>query len=344
MAQIGFFDADRRLDVLSAKGDPLVKIKQVVPWDDFRLDIEAVALTPEKDKKSKAGRKPTDCLILFRMLILQALYNLSDDQIEYQVRDRLSFMRFLGLDFEDRVPDGTTLWLFREKLTKAGLIDDLFARFEQHLAAKGYAAEGGQMIDATIVEVPIQRNTREENKEVKAGKTPEAWEKKPAKNRQKDTDARWTKKRGKSFYGYKNHVNVDAKHKFIRAYEVTDASVHDSQVFDDLLDGDTSRECYADSAYRSEKTESELKERGITSQICERGTRGHPLNEAQKEANREKSKVRARAEHVFGAQEMAPGGRLVRTIGSARAKVKIALQNFCYNIKRLVIVERMAAA
>lgn len=344
MAQIGFFDADRRLDVLSAKGDPLVKIKQVVPWDDFRLDIEAVALTPETDKKSKAGRKPTDCLILFRMLILQALYNLSDDQIEYQVRDRLSFMRFLGLDFEDSVPDGTTLWLFREKLTKAGLIDDLFARFEQHLAAKGYAAEGGQMIDATIVEVPIQRNTREENKEVKAGKTPEAWEKKPAKNRQKDIDARWTKKRGKSFYGYKNHVNVDAKHKFIRAYEVTDASVHDSQVFDDLLDGDTSRDCYADSAYRSEKTESELKERGITSQICERGTRGHPLNEQPKEANREKSKVRARAEHVFGAQEMAPGGRLVRTIGSARAKVKIALQNFCYNIKRLVIVERMAAA
>ena len=122
MAQIGFFDADPRLNVLSAKGDPLVKIKSVVPWDDFRPDIEAVALTPKADKKSKAGREPTDCLILFRMLILQALYKLSDDQIDYQVRDRLSFMRFLGLDFEDSVPDGTTLWLFREKLTKAGLI------------------------------------------------------------------------------------------------------------------------------------------------------------------------------------------------------------------------------
>lgn len=344
MAQIGFFDADRRLDVLSAKGDPLVKIKHVVAWEDFRSDIEAVALKPEADKKSKAGRKPIDCLILFRMLILQALYNLSDDQIEYQVRDRLSFMRFLGLDFEDRVPDGTTLWLFREKLTKAGLIDRLFTRFEQSLAAQGYAAEGGQMIDATIVEVPIQRNTREENEQVKAGQTPEDWEKKPAKNRQKDKDARWTKKRGKSFFGYKNHVNVDAKHKFIRAYEVTDASVHDSQMLGDLLDADTSRDCYTDSAYRSAKTENELKERGTASQICERGTRGHPLDEAQKEANREKSKVRARVEHVFGAQEMAPGGRIVRTVGSLRAKVKIALQNFCYNIRRLVIAERMAAA
>jgi len=173
MAQIGFFDADRRLDVLSAKGDPLVKIKQVVPWDNFCADIEAIALKPAAEKKSKAGRKSIDCLILFRMLILQALYDLSDDQIEYQVRDRLSFMRFLGLDFEDSVPDGTTLWLFREKLIKAGLIDQLFARFEHYLAAKGCAAEGGQMIDATIVEVPIQRNTREESGQVKADKTTE---------------------------------------------------------------------------------------------------------------------------------------------------------------------------
>ena len=200
------------------------------------------------------------------------------------------------------------------------------------------------MIDATVVKVPIQSNTREENKDVKAGKTPEAWEKKPAKNRQKDKDARWGKKHGKSFYGYKNHVNVDARHKFIRAYEVSDASVHDSQVLDDLLDADTSRACYADSAYRSEETESKLKKHGTTSQIHERGARGHPLDEAQKEANREKSKVRARVEHVFGAQEMAPGGRLVRAIGDVRAKTKIALQNLCYNIRRLIIVERMAAA
>ena len=163
------------------------------------------------------------------MLVLQSLYNLSDEQIEYQVRDRLSFTRFLGLGFEDRIPDGTTLWLFREKLAEAGLIDKLFERFGQHLEAKGYIARGGQMVDATIVPVPRQRNSREENEQVKAGTTPEAWKKKPAKNRQKDKDARWTKKHGHSFFGYKNHVNADARHKLIRDYAVTDASMHDSQ-------------------------------------------------------------------------------------------------------------------
>jgi IS5 family transposase len=104
------------------------------------------------------------------------------------VRDRLSFTRFLGLGIEDGIPDGTTLWLFGETLAKAGLIEKLFERFGQHLEAKGYITRGGQMVDATIVPVPKQRNSRDENADVKAGKTPEAWEKNPAKNRQKDAE------------------------------------------------------------------------------------------------------------------------------------------------------------
>ena len=183
MGQFGFFDANNRLDALSAKGDPLEAIAALVPWESFRADIEAVVLTPEETKKSKAGRKPIDAIVMFRMLILQSLYNLSDDQAEYQVGDRLSFTRFLKLGIEDRIPDGTTLWLFREKLAKAGLIETLFERFGQHLEAKGYIARGGQMVDATIVAVPKQRNTREQNEAVKAGQTPEDWERKPAQNR-----------------------------------------------------------------------------------------------------------------------------------------------------------------
>ena len=185
MGQLGFFDADRRLSALSEKGDPLEAIAALVPWESFRADIEAVALTPEEAKKSKAGRKPLDALVLFRMLVLQALYNLSDEQIEYQVRDRLSFMRFLGLRFEDGAPDGTTLWLFREKLARTGLIETLFDRFDRHLDAKGYMARGGQMVDASIVPVPKQRNTRDENEMIKRGETPPAWEEKLAKNRAK---------------------------------------------------------------------------------------------------------------------------------------------------------------
>src|ERR1017187_483976 len=345
MGQLGFFDADKRLTALSAKGDPLEAIDLLVPWESFRGDIEAAVLTPETERKSTAGRKPIDAIVLFRMLILQSLYNLSDEQVEYQVRDRLSFTRFLRLGIEGSIPDGTTLWLFRETLAKAGLIEKLFERFGQHLEAKGYIARGGQMVDATIVPVPKQRNSSDENDDVKAGKTPRAWKKDPSKNRQKDKDARWTKKHGKSFYGYKNHVNADARHKLIRQYDVTDASVHDSQKFDGLLNKtNTSADVYADSAYRSAETEAKLKVRGLRSRIHQRASRNPPLSKAPEKAKRKKSKIRARVEHIFGAQQTSPGGRIIRTIGIARAKAKIGLQNLAYNIRRLVTLERMATA
>jgi IS5 family transposase len=345
MGQLGFFDADKRLAALSAKGDPLEAIDRLVPWESFRADIEAAVLTPDEMRKSSAGRKPLDAIVLFRMLVLQALNNLSDEQVEYQVGDRLSFTRFLRLGIEDRIPDGTTLWLFREKLAKAGLIEKLFDRFDQHLGAQGYIARGGQIVDATIVAVPRQRNTREENEAIKVGQTPEDWEKHPAKNRQKDKDARWTKKHGKSFYGYKNHVNADAKHKLIRRYEVSDAAVHDSQKLEGLLNkGNTSRDVFADSAYRSAETEATLKAQGFKSRIHVRAARSHPLSKTEEEANRKKSRVRARVEHVFGAQQISPGGRIVRTIGIVRARAKIGLQNLVYNIRRLVTLERMAVA
>src|SRR5512147_1798968 len=151
MGQLGFFDANKRLSALSKKGDPLEAIDRLVPWATFRADLESVVLTPDEAKKSNAGRKPFDAILMFRMLILQSLDNLSDGEGEYQVRDRLSFTRFLGLGIEDRSPDGTTLWLFREKLAKAGRIEQLFDRFDRHLGAKGYIARGGQIVDATLV-------------------------------------------------------------------------------------------------------------------------------------------------------------------------------------------------
>ena len=337
MGQLGFFDADNRLTALSAKGDPLEAIDRLVPWESFRGDIEAAVLTAETERKSTAGRKPIDAIVLFRMLILQSLYNLSDEQVEYQVRDRLSFTRFLASGIEDCIPDGTTLWLFREKLAKAGIIEKLFDRFDRHLGAKGYIARGGQIVDATIVPVPKQRNTREENEAIKGGQTPAAWEKKPAKNRQKDKDARWTKKHGRSFYGYKNHVNADATHKLIRRYDVSDAAVHGL-----LNKANRSADVFADSAYRSAEIEARLKARGFRSRIHVRATRNHPLSQRQEEANRKKSQVRVRIEHVFGAQQTSAGSRLVRTIGIVRARAKIGLQNLVYNVRRLVTLERMA--
>jgi transposase, IS5 family len=345
VGQLGFHDLDKRFEAISAKGDPLEALNGLIPFEGFRAEIEAVVrLTPE-ERKSKAGRKPFDAVMMFKVLVLQTLYNLADEQVEYQIRDRLSFMRFLGLGLEDTVPDATTVWLFREALAKAGLVKTLFERFNRHLDAKGYIARGGQIVDATIVSAPKQHNTREENEAIKAGKTPEGWEENPAKNAQKDKDARWTKKNEESFYGYKNHVSVDRKHKLVRRYAETEASVHDSQKLDDVLDkSNTSNEVWADSAYRSVETEAKLKERGFKSRIHRRAARNHPLSDRQKAANTTRSRVRARVEHVFGDQENAMGGIFVRTIGIARAAVKIGMMNLVYNMRRLVSLERVAAA
>jgi IS5 family transposase len=239
------------------------------------------------------------------------------------------------------VPDAKTVWLFRERLKQGGLIDGLFNRFHEQLAAQGYVAKSGQIIDATFIEVPRQRNSRGDNEQVKAGETPREWQQPEAKVklRQKDLDARWTKKNDETHYGYKNHVNVDSDTKLIQRFMVSDASVHDSMAFEFILDTQQRekggmRPVYADSAYRSQEKEAQLAAAGIPSHICEKGHRGTPLGEGQKAANRIKSKVRARVEHVFGAQSQM-GGHVVRTIGAARAWIKIGMMNLVYNMVHL---------
>lgn len=206
---------------------------------------------------------------------------------------------------------------------------------------------GGQIIDATIVAAPRQHNRREENETIKAGETPQDWQDwkdKPARNRQKDKGARRTKKHGCSYFGCKNHVNVDRRHKFVRRSGVTDASAHDSRKLDDVLDPrNTASGVWADSAYRSKETEEKLAERGLKSHVCRRGARGKPLTERQQQANRTRSRVRARVEHVFGQQTMTMGAKIVRAIGIARARMKIGMQNLVYNMRRFVTLERMAA-
>ena len=330
MSQPGFFDIDRRLESISRMGDPLERLATEIPWELFRPVLEQVR---EQARKSPAGRKPFDVVLMFKVLILATLYNLADEAVEYQIRDRLSFMRFLGLELYDSVPDGTTVWRFRERLKELELLKALFDRFGDFLAQAGLEARSGQIIDASIVPVPIQRNSREENRRIKAGEVPEDWA--APKRRQKDTDARWTKKHGKSHFGYKNHIDVDAEHKLIRDYATTPANVHDSRVFDDIIDPDNADpQVWADSAYRSEATEAALTDAGYASHICEKGQSNQPLSDAQQAANRTRSKVRARVEHVFGFQHNSMGGKLIRTIGTARAEVKIGCMNLTYNLMR----------
>jgi len=344
MLQFGFFDLSDRYSVLDAKGDPLARLDALIPWEDFRGDLEAV-WRRERKPASFGGRPPWDAVLMFKALILCSLYNLSDDQAEYQLGDRLSFMRFLGLGLGDKVPDAKTVWMYREHLSQAGAVEGLFARFDDHLKASGYLAMGGQIVDASIVPAPRQRNSKDENAQVKAGETPPDWEEKPVKLRQKDRDARWTKKHGKSHYGYKNHVGIDRRHKLVRRWTVTAASIHDSQALDDILDNaNTASGVWADSAYRSAEIEEKLAERGLKSHVHRKAKRGHPLTEREKQGNRTRSSVRARVEHVFGAQSNEMGGPLIRCIGLVRAKAVIGLRNIGYNMRRFVHLERAHAA
>ena len=173
MMQPGFFDWQNRFEKLDKTKDPLLKLNSAVNWQMFRAELEALR---DKQRKSTAGAKPYDAVLMFKILILQSLYNLSDEAMEYQILDRMSFMRFLGLHAGDPVPDAKTIWLFREQLRQAGRMEKLFKQFEDFLADNGYAAKRGQIIDASIVAAPRQRNSREENSLIKEGNTPEGWQ------------------------------------------------------------------------------------------------------------------------------------------------------------------------
>lgn len=327
--QPGFFDRDERLTKLEALGDPLPKVARLVNWEGFRPLLEK---TREKRDPRRGGRPAYDAVLMFKVLVLQHLYNLSDDQIEYQIRDRYSFSGFLGLSAEQAIPDAKTVWLYRERLKNAGLVEGLFSELLRQIEAAGFVPRRGQIVDAAIVAAPKQRNRREDNQKIKAGELPEHWS--PAQRRQKDTEARWAVKYGRAHFGYKNHISIDTGAKLIRGYQVTSASVHDGQVFEQLLGArNTHRGVWADAAYHSRARLAALRAAGYRSHLQRQSQASRPLTERQRLANRKHARVRCRIEHVF-AQQSAMNQRLVRTIGLARATVKIALMNFTYNLRR----------
>lgn len=332
---LGLFDDHFLMGKLTKLGDPLEKLNKHIDWKIFEPLLEKSFSIENKDL-SKGGRPPFSKLILFKALIIQSMYNLSDDQLEYQIVDRASFKRFLGLKKSDKVPDSKTFWLFREDLIRKDVIMGLFKIFNETLDVAGIFAKEGKIVDASFVEVPRQRNTRGENKHIKeTGTAPKEWEEKRNKLSQKDIDARWTKKNNANFYGYKNHVKVDKKTKLIEEYIVTNASVHDSQAIGELLtEKDKGQELYADSAYTGAEQEKIYGNKNVISQVNEKGYRNKPLTDEQKANNKEKSKIRARVEHVFGFVENSMHGSFIRTIGLLRAEAKIGLMNITYNIFR----------
>ncbi|ATJ92820.1 transposase [Acetobacter senegalensis] len=294
MKQPGFFDSDDRLKALSAKGDALEKLSRLVDFERFRPLL--VQAIPRSDG-SKGGRPAYDPVFMFKVLVLQASHSL----------------------------------------------------YEATLREAGFLAMSGQIIDATVVAAPRHRNTDAEKAILKAGEIPQDWKDKPKKLSQKDRDARWTIKYSKAkpaedgakrvdfavpAFGYKNHVGIDRRYGLIRKWKATDASRHDGAQLPALLDrNNTASDVWADTAYRSQANEAHLEEKGLRSQIHRKRKASKALPRHIARANGRKSKVRSRVEHVF-AYEKGPMAFIIRTIGLARATVKIGMANLVYNMNR----------
>ncbi len=356
--QPGLFDIDERLKRLSDLGDPLLAFARVVEFEIFRAELLRALGYSEG---AQGGRPPFDPVAMFKILIIQAANNLSDERAEFLINDRLSFMRFLGLSLSDRVPDARTIWLFREKLSKAEAIKPLFERFEAALRGAGYIAMGGQIVDASLIAAPKQRNTENEKKAIKQGRIPEDWKTNPAKLSHKDRDARWTVKFSKAkakpdgsvppvdiaipVFGYQNHVAIDREYGLIRRWDATDAAAYEgARLREGLLDKtNTASAVWADTAYRSQANEEFLEKNGFVSRIHRKKPPGRPMPQTTRRANSIKSKVRSGVEHVFAVQKDKMD-LFIRTIGIARATIKIGMANLVYNIKRFVYLDRLAAA
>jgi transposase, IS5 family len=356
MRQAGLFGLSDHLKRLSAHGDPLEELERIIDFDAFRSTLVAALAYGDG---AKGGRPPYDPVAMFKVLILAARNNVSDARMEYLIRDRLSWLRFLGFDLGAATPDANTIRLFREKLTEAGALDALFSDFDRQLKERGYLAMGGQIVDATLVAAPKQRNTQAEKDAIKAGKKAgEIWPGEPARAAQKDTDARWTLKFAKArptvdgkpgidiaipSFGYKSSISICRTFGFIRKGKVTDAARFDGRMLRDVVTNDnTASDVWADTAYRSQANEKWLDRQGRVSRIHRKKPRGKPMPERTAKANAARSKVRARVEHVF-AQQKDKMGLFIRTIGIKRAEAKIALANLAYNMNRLIFHERRAA-
>src|SRR5438045_5558757 len=283
-----FADQEREAK-LNKLGDALRVLEEHVDFAALAAAGEHAAPRPGRER---GGRPPFPTELMVRVLLVQQMFNLSDEQMEFQLLDRFSFQRFVGLRDSSQIPDRTTIWTFKERLIQAGASESIFVAVNRQLAKHGYIARGGQMIDASIVPAPKQSIGKEEKEIVREGAMPIEW--KPAKRRQKDIDARWTKKHSKSYFGYKLSANADKRYKLIRKIKISTASEHDTLHFEEVIDPDnTSRDIYADKGYVNGERETRLKEKGWRMHIQRKGTKDKPLSEAQERRNKRIAKPRA---------------------------------------------------
>lgn len=347
MRQKLFFGVETQLKKLDRLGDKLLTLRDKIDWEMFRGIIEKAI---RKEDYSKGGRPPWDAVLMFKITILQQWYDLSDENVEYQINDRLSFQRFLKLECGDKVPDQNTIWDFKEAIISAGIERDLFDLFTKYLEAQGIITKKGSIIDATFVTCDKRHTTKKDDKSLKEGDCPHDLHKKCEERlenggikdeenvfNQLDFDARWAVKGKESFFGYKDHVKCDLESKIITDFTVTDASVHDSQELIELVSKDDTA-IDLDAGYTGKKIGEEISSLFplVVLNICARAYRGKKLTEEEKEANKIISRRRCRIEHIFGYMTRFMGGLVLRCHGMKRAYRDICNKNLAYNLKRFV--------
>lgn len=324
VSQPGLFDLENRLEKVSKSKSSLEWLLRVIDFSLF-----APLLTPLVKSNEKVGGRPAyDRVMLFKCLIIAELYSLSDDELEYQLLDRLSFQRFLGLGLHQSVPDAKTLWAFREQATKEGVLDKCFVSISVQLKQAGLVLSQGKIIDSTVVPTHRRQMKADERQALQEGTLKEA------RRRQLDPDTRYTGH--KKTTGYKNHVVVDQGSGLITDFNTTDAAWHDSQMLEPLLDTVGQGEALlADSGYDSSANREVLTRLGIGDGIMDKAYRNKPLTEQETERNNLLSKTRCRIEHVFASMKRGMRGWQIRSVGLARATARITLRNMAYNLRRL---------
>ncbi len=328
----------------------LAKIKETINFESYRslvLDILEKSF-PSKRRLCNSGRRPMDPIFMLKVLFLQRLKGLSDQQMEDTICADLRAQLFLGVFQPEDVPDAKTIWKYRDIFTQTRIFEELFeVDLQTFKAARPDTGEIVVAVDSSYMEAPKQRNSREENKLIKQGKGQLLWNDRPNKKRHKDVDARWAKKGNETHYGYKLHTTVCIVSKLITDIHVTQASLHDAKGADVLIDHLTTREdilanpyhrnstsgpfFLADAGYIGENIENLVYNKGWIPMICEKAKRGQPLTEEQKKRNSAIASLRCRIEHVFGLIEGAMRGLVTRAIGLPRAKGVGALTAWVYN-------------
>jgi len=300
-------------------------VKDLITWSRVESLLSGIHSSPR-------GEKAWPPLMMFKALLLQSWYGLSDPPLEKQGARDLLFRRFVDLDISESVPDHSTFWRFRQKLEQLSLMESLLEEINLQLSEQGLYIKSGEVsiVDASV----IKANQNRPNKRKDGSST-------------QDPEADWNVKAGsdgkrKSTYGYKAHINVD-EDGFIKATDYSKGSLHDSNCFTELLSGDESA-VYADSAYLSKEHEDWLSKRGIESRVIKRAYRGRPLTVEDKQFNRLHSGVRCTVERVFGVLKQHYGMAKARYLGLSRNQTRFELMCVAHNIKRGCSIQQASCA